>query len=52
MDRNIFSAAVAVVFSTVATREGGVDRNLEAIAELIEAKVATREGGVDRNNPT
>ena len=36
---------------TVATREGGVDRNfmLETIKALVKG-VATREGGVDRNS--
>ena len=34
----------------VATREGGVDRNLyQAIANNYLVTVATREGGVDRN---
>ena len=35
----------------VATREGGVDRNIDMEREqLCRQHVATREGGVDRNN--
>ena len=35
---------------TVATREGGVDRNINGILALAGIEdVATREGGVDRN---
>ena len=33
----------------VATREGGVDRNIIADSRFCNTKVATREGGVDRN---
>ena len=34
----------------VATREGGVDRNLKGKFEILaDFLVATREGGVDRN---
>ena len=34
----------------VATREGGVDRNIETLPKMFRAcVVATREGGVDRN---
>ena len=34
---------------TVATREGGVDRNEHVTFLLVNVSVATREGGVDRN---
>ena len=34
----------------VATREGGVDRNIHAGNRDGQCVVATREGGVDRNN--
>ena len=34
---------------TVATREGGVDRNTRFIPQSSPFPVATREGGVDRN---
>ena len=34
----------------VATREGGVDRNLHVGDVHRPGRVATREGGVDRNN--
>ena len=34
---------------TVATREGGVDRNTSFGRWHIQSAVATREGGVDRN---
>ena len=34
---------------TVATREGGVDRNKCALIKISGNRVATREGGVDRN---
>ena len=34
----------------VATREGGVDRNMFSVKQLFDKRnVATREGGVDRN---
>ena len=33
----------------VATREGGVDRNILLSQNLPRLEVATREGGVDRN---
>ena len=33
----------------VATREGGVDRNIDNMEETNNESVATREGGVDRN---
>ena len=36
-------------FSCVATREGGVDRNVDFPLLQRETIVATREGGVDRN---
>ena len=36
----------------VATREGGVDRNIDDIKSLGSVDVATREGGVDRNDFT
>ena len=37
--------------SAVATREGGVDRNIGGgIVDWLLLKVATREGGVDRNS--
>ena len=34
---------------TVATREGGVDRNKQGVLRALKDGVATREGGVDRN---
>ena len=37
------------VYGTVATREGGVDRNLMCSFGSFVKRVATREGGVDRN---
>ena len=37
------------VSSPVASREGGVDRNLQSQDEAYGAAVASREGGVDRN---
>ena len=37
--------------TTVATREGGVDRNAVPVVQLFQRfEVATREGGVDRNS--
>ena len=33
----------------VATREGGVDRNITEVWKMLLNSVATREGGVDRN---
>ena len=50
MDRNM-SGAAGTGKSSVATREGGVDRNYSLISLIIiSAVVATREGGVDRNS--
>ena len=34
---------------SVATREGGVDRNVNSVDTGLCMNVATREGGVDRN---
>ena len=34
---------------SVATREGGVDRNIKFMQYMKGKDVATREGGVDRN---
>ena len=49
MDRNVFEQLNGKE-RHVATREGGVDRNLVRFqACLTSLKVATREGGVDRN---
>ena len=50
MDRNFAWVATSCTFLSVATREGGVDRNdfeKTLVHELLH--VATREGGVDRN---
>ena len=51
MDRNVFNSVMLVFsFSSVATREGGVDRNITPTLEAaLPTCVATREGGVDRN---
>ena len=52
MDRNFLSASPAW-HTTVATREGGVDRNNKCVFERQpKIQVATREGGVDRNIPS
>ena len=49
MDRNADDAHPEHA-ATVATREGGVDRNFELFPrDAGGAAVATREGGVDRN---
>ena len=50
MDRNAISAPRLTMRLSVATREGGVDRN-GPITDSPKAptRVATREGGVDRN---
>ena len=41
---------VPVIGKPVATREGGVDRNISmSIIVPLRYSVATREGGVDRN---
>ena len=49
MDRNI-NGILALAGIEVATREGGVDRNMYCmIIEFERLLVATREGGVDRN---
>ena len=51
MDRNTFSPNITIQGNAVATREGGVDRNLtERAMDGILSRVATREGGVDRNS--
>ena len=38
------------ISTTVATREGGVDRNIKNYSAQVLKAVATREGGVDRNS--
>ena len=43
---NMLDGRVAI---SVATREGGVDRNATCTAMDCKCAVATREGGVDRN---
>ena len=48
MDRNIPYGGSVITIS-VATREGGVDRNIISLLEIEVKPVATREGGVDRN---
>ena len=49
MDRNV-NVRAHVLPSEVATREGGVDRNVSSMGDLFGSwVVATREGGVDRN---
>ena len=48
MDRNSI-AKLKFAEISVATREGGVDRNNELCRWAYEQGVATREGGVDRN---
>ena len=51
MDRNDKWEAAYTASDTVATREGGVDRNnLLLSMEDEDEAVATREGGVDRND--
>ena len=49
MDRNTFIDNLTGGKLSVATREGGVDRNI--IVHKLDRffRVATREGGVDRN---
>ena len=42
-------ALKAIKGGAVATREGGVDRNIIVPQITIDQLVATREGGVDRN---
>ena len=49
MDRNGIVPKHSAVLVFVATREGGVDRNVECKAPAEVPYVATREGGVDRN---
>ena len=50
MDRNVVNQTIYAAKQTVATREGGVDRNIGYCLKTSTAvKVATREGGVDRN---
>ena len=48
MDRNLTERAMDGILS-VATREGGVDRNALHGWSDTSTRVATREGGVDRN---
>ena len=49
MDRNLWAIAVALRLY-VASREGGVDRNMRRPITIGHPKnVASREGGVDRN---
>ena len=51
MDRNEIVGRITIKHKKVATREGGVDRNMAHVSmELRELTVATREGGVDRND--
>ena len=52
MDRNSHCSDRLIHLWTVATREGGVDRNFgvfDLVGDVLQ--VATREGGVDRNEP-
>ena len=50
MDRNTGFSKTAAVWIQVATREGGVDRNIHNNTAYVSiSPVATREGGVDRN---
>ena len=49
MDRNITASGDPANCGKVATREGGVDRNVVQVAQPPADLVATREGGVDRN---
>ena len=49
MDRNSMLNKVWPPAMAVATREGGVDRNIMAETVNLPRDVATREGGVDRN---
>ena len=49
MDRNALHALINRRQYIVATREGGVDRNLTRYIDTSLKTVATREGGVDRN---
>ena len=49
MDRNYTFPSTTARTVTVATREGGVDRNAGWGGVMADAHVATREGGVDRN---
>ena len=49
MDRNNGYNPADESGADVATREGGVDRNVSFLIRLIASLVATREGGVDRN---
>ena len=44
-----FTADFPAISSKVATREGGVDRNVFLLPYAAALLVATREGGVDRN---
>ena len=50
MDRNIYVYRFSKGELSVATREGGVDRNIKFLRHHLAYLVATREGGVDRNN--
>ena len=49
MDRNTSNEIINISLGQVATREGGVDRNMLRAGFKWSTKVATREGGVDRN---
>ena len=49
MDRNANDYGYGEHTFDVATREGGVDRNIISKKRRCRQRVATREGGVDRN---
>ena len=50
MDRNDYCTSALYISDSVATREGGVDRNTRFQTIGPDGRqVATREGGVDRN---
>ena len=50
MDRNHRLGAALLGITEVASREGGVDRNLLIALRRPDRRVASREGGVDRNS--